>query len=147
MNSKLWFALTLVALPLCADDIKIKRSDLPAAVQQALGQVSQGATIVGYSKEIENGKTLYEIEMKTGKVTKDVTLDESGKVVIVEQEVALDSVPAAVKEGLTKGAGKARITKVESITEDGKVTYEAQLKGGRTKELVVDTDGKMVPSK
>src|SRR4051794_32959468 len=117
MTSGLWLTLALVALPLCAGDVKIKHSDLPMQVQQALGQVSQGATIVGYGKEVENGKTLYEIEMKTEKVTKDVTMDATGKVIGVEQEVALASLPAAVKDGLTKAAGSAKITKVESVTE------------------------------
>ena len=82
--------------------------------------------------------------MKTGKVTKDVTLDETGKVVVVEQEVTFASLPAAVKDGLTKAAGTAKITKVESITEGNKVTYEAQLKGGKTKELTVDQNGNPV---
>jgi uncharacterized cupredoxin-like copper-binding protein len=147
MKTKLLFTLGLAALSLGAADTKIKRSALPAPVQQALDQLSQGATIVGYSKEVENGKTLYEIEMKTGSLTKDVTLDETGKVVIVEQEVALDSLPDAVKNGITKAAGASKIVKVESITEGDKVTYEASLKSGKTKELVVGKDGELISNK
>jgi hypothetical protein len=144
MKSKLLFALAFAALSLNAEDTKIKRSDLPAPVQQAIGRISEGARIVGYAKEVENGKTFYEIEMKTGNLTKDVTLDDAGKIVAVEQEVTLASLPPAVKDGIAKAAGTAKIVKVESITKGSTMTYEAALKGGKLKEIVVDKDGKLV---
>jgi hypothetical protein len=144
MKSKLLFALAFTGLSLTAEDTKIKRSDLPAPVQQAIGQISQGAKIVGYAKEVENGKTFYEIEMKTGNLTKDVTLDDAGKIVAVEQEVTVASLPPAVKDGMTNAAGTAKITKVETITKGSTITYEAALKGGKLKEIVVDKDGKLV---
>jgi uncharacterized membrane protein YkoI len=143
-KSKLLLALAFTGVSLIAEDTKIKRSDLPAPVQQAIGQISQGAKIVGYAKEVENGKTFYEIEMKTRNLTKDVTLDDAGKTVAVEQEVTFASLPPAVKDGITKAAGTAKIVKVESITKGSTMTYEAALKGGKVKEIVVDKDGKLI---
>ncbi len=143
------FTLTaaIAAMTLHAADQKIKRSDLPAAVQNAVDQVSKGATVVGYSKEVEDGKTSYEVEMKVGALAKDVTLDANGKTLAVEQEVALASLPAAVKDGITKAAGTSKIGKVESVSEGNKMTYEVELKGGKAKELVVDQNGKMLSKK
>jgi hypothetical protein len=52
--------------------------------------------------------------------------------------------PDAVKTGFTKAAGNGKISKVETVTEGGVVKYEAALKGGRYKEITVDTSGKLV---
>jgi hypothetical protein len=62
----------------------------------------------------------------------------------MEEEVALGSLPTAVKDGLAKAAGTGTITKVESLSKGGKlVAYEAAVKT-RTKksEVQVGPDGK-----
>lgn len=125
-------------------ETRVKRRDLPIAVQQAADQVSQGAQIVGFSKEVENGQTLYEVELKVNGFTRDVTLDAQGQTVSVEQEVTLASLPTAVQEGLKKAAGKGRITRVESVTKGNTVQYEAGVKGGPKKEVLVDANGALV---
>ncbi|PYX50612.1 MAG: hypothetical protein DMG79_05425, partial [Acidobacteria bacterium] len=51
---------------------KVKRSDLPAAVEKAVVEQSQGSTIRGFSQEKENGKTFYEAELMTKGHSKDV---------------------------------------------------------------------------
>ena len=147
MKSKLWLTFTFAVCSLTAADTKIKRNDLPAPVQQALPAITQGATVVGFGKETENGKTLYEIEMKSGKLTKAVTVDETGKILTVEQEVTLASLPPAVKASIVKTAGTAKIGRLESVTKGAEVTYEAVLTGGKTKELVIDQDGKVLSNK
>ena len=43
---------------------KIAASALPPAVRKAAAEQSKGATVLGYSKETEKGKTYYELEMK-----------------------------------------------------------------------------------
>ncbi len=50
----------LLALALVADT-KIKMEDLPKAVQDAVKEQTKGATIVGFAKEVEKGKTMYEV--------------------------------------------------------------------------------------
>jgi uncharacterized membrane protein YkoI len=144
MRSNLVLIAALTCVTLYGAEKKVKRADLPPAVQTAVDSVSKGATVVGFAKEVENGKTLYEVEMKENGVGKDVTLDENGKTVSIEQETQFDSLPDAVKTGLTKAAGNGKISKVETVTEGGVVKYEAALKGGRYKEITVDTSGKLV---
>jgi hypothetical protein len=70
-------------------------------------------------------------------------MDEEGRVVEVEEEVAMDSLPPAVKEGITKAAGAGTISKVESLTKNGKlVAYEAAVKTGtKRSEIQVGPDG------
>ena len=48
---------------LFAQEKKIRRADLPSAVEKTVAAQSQGATIKGFSTENENGQTYYEAEM------------------------------------------------------------------------------------
>ena len=123
---------------------KLKRSDLPAAVQKTVDQESQGATIRGYSSETDNGQLVYEVEMRVRGHGRDVLIGADGSVMEIEEEVALDSLPAPVRDGLKQRAGRGRITKVESLTKHGAiVAYEAQVRTGtKRSEVQVGPDGK-----
>ena len=137
-------AILISTLPAFTQEKKVKRSDLPPAVEKAVAAQSQGATIRGFSEEKENGQTFYEAELIVDGHSKDVLMDANGAVVEVEEQVALDSLPAAVKEGLQSKAAKGKVVKVESLTKHDKlVAYEAQvMTGGKKSEVQVGPDGK-----
>jgi hypothetical protein len=124
-----------------AQEKKIKRSDLPPAVEKTVAAQSVGATIKGFSKENEKGQTYYEAEMIVNGHTKDVLIDA---IVEVEEQVAIDALPTDVKAGLQAKAGEGKLVKVETITKKDKlVAYEAQVtKGGKKSEVQVGPDGK-----
>jgi hypothetical protein len=123
---------------------KLKRSDLPAAVQRTADEQSAGATVKGYSSEEDNGQVVYEVEMTVRGHGRDVLIGADGTVLEIEEEVALDSLPAAVRSGLRELAGSGSITKVESLTKRGTlVAYEAHVKtGDKRSEIQVGPDGK-----
>ena len=127
-----------------AQEKKITREELPAAVEKTVSEQSRSGTIRGFSKEIDKGKTIYEVELRIDGHGKDISMDEHGNILEVEEEVALDSLPAAVKEGLGKTAGTGVIGKVESLTKNGKlVAFEAVVKNGtKRQEIQVGPDGK-----
>jgi hypothetical protein len=127
-----------------AQEKKIKRSDLPPAVEKTVAAQSEGATIKGFSTEKEKGETFYEAEMTVNGHSKDVLIAVDGTVVEVEEQVVLDSLSADVKAGLQAKAGKGKILKVESLTKKGKlVAYEAQVEtNGKKSEVQVGPDGK-----
>jgi uncharacterized membrane protein YkoI len=127
-----------------AQEKKIKRSDLPPAVEKTMEEVSKGATIKGFSKETENGRTTYEVEMAVNGHSKDVEIDPSGVIVEVEEEVTMDSLPAGVKAGLNTKAAGGKILKVESLSKNAKiVAYEAKIEtAGKKSEIQVGPDGK-----
>ena len=117
---------------------KIERSALPPAVERTVTEQSQGATIRGFSEEREKGVTFYEVELVVGGHGKDMLIDANGKVVEVEEEVALESVPADVRKDLEAKAKGDPITKVESLSKDGRiVAYEAAVGGARKREIEV----------
>src|SRR5436853_6846887 len=81
----------LFAMGASAQEKKIKKSDMPAAVQKAADEQSKGATVKGYSTEVEGGKTTYEVELTVNGHSKDVIMSPEGAAVEAEEEVTLDS--------------------------------------------------------
>lgn len=123
---------------------KAQLKDLPAAVQTTAREQSKGATVLGYSEEVENGQTLYEVSLRVKGHSKDVTMDANGNVVEVEEQVTLSSLPGPAKAEILKQAGRGKITLVESITKnDTLIGYEAHVKtAGKFLEIKVDPQGK-----
>ncbi len=124
-------------------DTKVKMEDLPAAVQKAVKEQTRSADLVGLSKEVEKGKTMYEVETKVNGKSRDLLLDSTGAVVEVEEEVDLNSVPAAAKAAIEKKAAGGTIKKVETVTKGSAVSYEAAIKtkAGKNIEVGVNADG------
>jgi uncharacterized membrane protein YkoI len=124
---------------------KIKMEDMPAAVQAAVKEQSKGATIKGFAKEVEHGKTFYEAEMIVNGHAKDISFDPTGKIASIEEETPIDSIPAPARETIQKSVGTGKLKMVETVTEGGKTFYEASITtGGKSKEVKVDPAGKIV---
>src|SRR5258707_15498887 len=106
LRTRIMFASLVIALATVsaaqAQERKIKRSQLPPAVEKTVAEQSQGATIKGFSTEIEKGKRVYEAEMTINGHGKDILIDSKGNVIEIEEEVAMDSLSQVVKDGLTK---------------------------------------------
>src|ERR1022692_4759871 len=90
----------------CALPISVK--DLPTAVQKTVQEQTKGAEIKNISKETEKGVTQYEVETMVNGEHRDFNVDTKGGLVVVEEETAIDSIPAAAKAAIEKkvGAGK-----------------------------------------
>lgn len=127
-----------------AQEVRIPKSDLPAAVQKTADEQSKGATVRGYKKETENGRLVYELQLTVNGHSKDVSIDSKGNVLEIEEEVTLDKLPPSVRGALQKKAIAGTIQKVESITKHGSVVaYEAKLiTDGKKSEVQVGPDGK-----
>lgn len=66
-----------------AQEKKIKRENLPPAVEKTVAAESQGATTRGFSTEVEGGTRFYEVELTVGGHGKDISIDGQGNVVEV----------------------------------------------------------------
>ena len=129
-----------------AQEKRVKMKDLPEAVQKTVNEQSKGATIKGLSKEVEKGQTLYELELSVNGHSKDITMDATGNVVEVEEQVQIASLPEVVQTAIKQNAGTAQIQMVESVIKGGTLQYyEAHIKKGLKKsEFKIGTDGKLV---
>ena len=134
-----------LAFSALAQEKRIKRSDLPPAVEKAVAAQSSGASIRGFSEERENGQTFYEAELTVNGHSKDLLMDAGGVIVEVEEQIALDSLPPTVREGLQAQAGEdGKLLKVESLTKHNNlVAYEAKvIREGKKSEVQVRPDGR-----
>jgi hypothetical protein len=123
---------------------RIMRSDLPPAVEKSVVEQSQGAIVRGFAQEKEHGQAFYEAELMINGHRKDVLMSVDGAVVEVEEQVASESLPPAVRAGLESKAGSGKVVEVETLIKKGKlVAYEAQiLTNGKKSEVQVGPDGK-----
>jgi uncharacterized membrane protein YkoI len=131
-----------IGLAAFAAETAVRMKDLPPAVQKTVTEQTKGARIKGMSKEVEKGKTMYEVETMVNGKSRDLLIDASGSLVSVEEPVAIDSIPAPAKAALEKLAAGGKIKGVESVTKGQTVTYEAVIvKGVKKSEVVVAADG------
>jgi len=149
MSSDRWKVLALLltcatATQAAAQERSLKRSDLPPAVRKTADEQSAGETVRGYSSETEDGQLEYEVELTVHGHGRDVSIAADGTILEIEEEIALDSLPAPVRAGLQQKAGSGTIFKVESLTKRGAiVAYEAQVRTGTKRaEIQVGPDGK-----
>jgi hypothetical protein len=136
------FAGFLVASLLIANT-KVAFNALPDAVQAAAKAEAKGAEILGASKEVEKGQTSYEVETKLDGKSRDLSFDQTGKLLAIEEEVTSEALPAAAWAAIQKRAARGTIKKIESVTAGNSVSYEAVVtaKSGRNREIAVNVDG------
>ncbi len=136
-------AIVATAVAASAQDKKIERSAVPAAVEKTIQAQTQGATVKGLATEREHGKLQYEVETMVNGHSRDLAIAADGTLLEVEEEVAFNALPTAVQSALTAKAADATITKVESLTKKDKlVAYEAATrKGAKKGEIQVGPKG------
>ena len=127
MFSRLVFTSALSGCAVFGAEKSITQADLPAAVRNALPANTDGAEIKNIVKETSKGKTVYEVETIRNGLTRDFIFSATGVVLEIEQQVTLESLPAASRSALEAKARGAKIEKVEALTKGGKVTYDAAI--------------------
>ena len=143
------FALSLAGAAR-ADEKRVKESDVPAPVLAAVAKKYPTAKKTGFSKEVENKKTTFEINLTDGAKKIEVELTPDGKIVAEEQEIALEAVPAGVRKALAESAkyGKWTVKKAERVVNnenEAAPNFELLVVSGAKKaEVVFDKDGKLV---
>jgi hypothetical protein len=126
-----------------AAENRLTRDQLPAAVRVTADTQAKGATVRDYTTDVESGQREYEAEMTINGHSKDLTIAPNGRLLEIEEQTDLKSLPAQVVSSLRNRAGKGDIVKVESITKNGSiVAYEAQVhNAGRHSEIQVGPEG------
>lgn len=139
--------ILVAGLPASSSEKTLRVEDLPPAVQRAVHEVSRGATLRAVTMERDEGKLTYEAALDVNGHGKDVSIDAAGAILEIEEEIALEGLPAPVKDAIQKAAPAGTILKVESITRgDAVVAYEAKIrKGGKKSEIRVKPDGSLAP--
>jgi len=141
-------AVSLLAIAAVAQEKKITRKDVPAAVISAFKTAYPNATTRGYAREKENGKVFYEIESREGTTTRDVLYNPDGTVAEIEESIAATGLPAEVQQAMKEKFPKAAITKAERTTAGDKVSYEIVARQGKKRVTIeFDSSGKVLTKK
>src|SRR5215471_305930 len=129
---------------LTAEGKGLQLKDLPAAVQKTVQETLKGGEIKNISKEVEKGVTQYEVESMLNGKHRDFNVDAKGKLLVVEDEVDINSIPAAAKAAIEKRVAGGKLGMVEALTHgDGVTLYEAAFttKAGKKGSVLVKADG------
>jgi hypothetical protein len=129
-----------------ADDEKVPLDKVPKAVMNAVKLKFPKAKIEEASKEVEGGKTIYEIGIEQDDHDITVSLKEDGTIVEIEKEIAEKDLPAAVTRTVKDKYPQGTFKRVEEVTVGQKVTFEVVVvqEGKKPREVVLDRSGKIV---
>src|SRR5260221_14212552 len=80
-----------------AGETKIKESEVPRPVMDALKAKYPAAKAIGFEREEEGAKVVYEIKLSEGKRALEVTFDAAGKIVEEGEGITVAARPPPVK--------------------------------------------------
>ncbi|MBI3405841.1 MAG: PepSY-like domain-containing protein [Acidobacteria bacterium] len=136
-------AILMLASGASAQEKKVTKSEVPAPVLAAFAKMFPKSQAIAYAQEKEAGKTFYEVESKEGTIHRDVTFEPDGKLVVVEEEVAVKDLPAGVRAAFEKEKGKLGVA--EKLTRGTTIEYEGHFTDGKKEyEVVTDAAGKVL---
>jgi len=148
--------LGFVVLPTVvgSDDKKAEKltvDKLPKKVKDAIENRFPKAEITSAEKETEDGKVVYDIELKHEGRKYEMDILEDGTIVEIEKEIKLKDLPEAVAKAIK---AKYPDAKIEEIMEVNKVKgkeekpdhYEVtlEMKDKKKMEITVSLDGKTI---
>ena len=142
-----WIRFVLSAAAIAGLSLSAAKSltmkDLPPAVQKTVTEQLHGAEIKNIAKETEKGVTQYEVETLMNGKHRDFNVDAKGTLLVVEEEVSIDSIPAAAKAAILKKVATGKLGMVETVTKGGTTLYEAAYtnKAGKKQAVLVNAGG------
>jgi len=128
---------------------KVPLDKLPKAVSDAVKKRFPKAELVSAATELEDKVKVYEVTIKEGEVTTDVTLTVEGVITGFESTVAVKDLPKVITDAVAAKYPQGKITLAETVTKvkDGKETMEYYevivTSDANTVELQIFPDGKV----
>ena len=114
----------------------------PKAVFDAFYEAFPRAKILDVSVESEGSQTYYEIESMDSATRRDLLYRADGTVYEMEESIAINDLPAAVKDTLKVKFPGAELQRAERITRGDTVQFEVRLENGEDSlEVLLDAGG------
>jgi len=142
------FAFAVVARGADEDKAKkVKPSEVPAKVLETIKKHFPDAKTESIEKEVEDGKTIYDFEMKLGKVKWEADVAEDGTLIETEQQIEEKDAPPAVMGAVKQKFPHGNIKEVMAKTKGEEKTvheYEVVVRDeAKDHELTISPDGKI----
>jgi uncharacterized membrane protein YkoI len=144
---------TLLVLATGADSLaeKVAYDKVPKKVRDAVEARFPDAKVSGVEKETEDGKIVYDIELKHKGRKYEMDIQEDGTVLEIEKEVAAKDLPKAVKTAVSAKYPGAKLKDIMEVNKvkDNKETpdhYEIIIltADNEEREILVSLDGKSI---
>ena len=105
---------------------KVPLDKLPKAITDAVTKRFPKAKVVSAATELEDKVKVYEVTIKEGEVTTDVTLTIEGVITGFESSVAIADLPKVVSDAVATKYPQGKMKSAETVTKvkDGKETME-----------------------
>ena len=127
-----------------AQDKKITKKDVPAAVLKAFESAYPKAKVNNYATEVENGVKFYELETSEGKIKRDLLYKADGTLEELEEILTPAMVPDGIAKAIKTEFPKGKILSGESTTHGSAVTFDIVVANGKEKVNVnLSADGKI----
>jgi uncharacterized membrane protein YkoI len=155
-KNRSWFGVAVAATFLClgactttqaADEArKLQKGEIPGKIMAAINDRFPGADVTSAEKENEDGKIVYDIELKHEGRKYEMDIHDDGTIVEIEKQIK--DAPAAVTKAVRTKYPGATVKEVMEVNKvDGKKEtpdhYEVVIAtdGGKEKEVIVALDG------
>lgn len=141
--------ILMIALNGCGMFSKeVKLEDVPPAAQATIQSQTSGGTIEEITCEKKDDKHYYKVEYKKDGREFELQVDDDGKVLEMEEILAMESLPPAVQETVKAESAGGEIKELALETEDGKTFYEVEFeKDGKEHEVKIAEDGTVLKRK
>jgi uncharacterized membrane protein YkoI len=133
-----------------APDVKIKLSELPSVVTEAVKAKFPKGEIKAAEKGEEDGKPIFEVTVNEDHHDTDVTLSTKGEILSMEKTLKTSEYPKGMTKSLRAKYPHCTIKLIEEVWEDGKHTgYEGTIitANKKTVEVTFDPKGKHIEGK
>lgn len=129
----------------CQKEVKI--GDLPEGVQTWITANLPGYKMDEAEKDVLcDGTAVFDIEAeKGGDIEMELTFDTNGNYLFSESDIAVGDLPAAVTAAIAIKFPGASIKEADKLAmADGSTHYEVELKNAPSKDVVFDSEGKLL---
>jgi uncharacterized membrane protein YkoI len=146
MSAIAGLGLIVVATSARAADEKVPLDQVPKPVMATAKSKYPGAEIKSAVKEVEDGKTTYELTLKDKGNSIDLVVKPDGTLVAIEKLIDAKALPKAVATAINAKYPGATIKKAEEITVGDVISYEVGLTTADKKSagLTLDPKGKIL---
>jgi uncharacterized membrane protein YkoI len=127
-----------------AKEVPVTLAELSAPARATVVEVTAGGTVDKITREIERGKTVYDVEATIGGKHQEFLIAEaSGAVLGTETPIEFSQLPDPVRAAAEKYFGTSAGLKAMKGVEYGETSYEIEgMKNGKTVEVTFDPSGK-----
>jgi len=120
-----------------------KLAGLPESVVTTIHALQNRGQIGDVDRAVQEGETVFEVEIMRGGVTRAYTLDTEG--VVLSDEIFPEEVPAAALAAINTEAAGGKVESINRSLDDGQFVFDVEItKGWKTFSATFSATGRLV---